>query len=288
MEENKQLGQDHNPNPQPNQSNQPVNQPQAPVDSGSNPQNSGPQSIDEVIINSQSGQSANESQQPVSDHSWQPPKTDDTSSFNPEEEESSFGTIATIVVVIVLVVVAIWFFNKDTQSEVNQETAVSDGQEQDYVPGDNDAVVVPTNDDSNTDNSDSSPELTDQETVKITAYFSKGDDCSSVFPLEKEIEKKYDSDVINTVRGLLYGLTAEDVGNGYTTNIPSGTYLNRVDIDKGVATVKLSEDLNKVAGSCAVTAARAQIEKTLLQFPYISAVVICAGDNCNQDEILQP
>ena len=290
MEENKQFGQDNNPNP--NQSSMPgsdtANQPQG---FGSQPQteepkpqsqvDNGPQSIDQVI-NSQSTES---SASPVQETpAWEPPKTDDNSDFKQDDEESSFGTIATIVIVIVLISVAIWFFNRDnSQGEVVGDT---DGNDQTQQIEDGGGMVVPVD---NTENVPAETTEQDAEKVKITAYYSKGgDDCSKVYPVEKEIEKKYDSDIINSVRGLLFGLTSEDVQAGYSTAIPAGTYLSRVDIEKGVAVVKLSEDLNKAAGSCAVTAARAQIEQTLLQFPYISSVMICAGDNCDQDTILQP
>jgi len=83
-------------------------------------------------------------------------------------------------------------------------------------------------------------------------------------------------------------LTPEELNAGWSTNIPLGTYLRYVNIKGGVAEVSLSSELGKSAGSCAVTAIRSQIEKTLLQFSYISSVKICVENNCNQDEILQP
>ena len=94
--------------------------------------------------------------------------------------------------------------------------------------------------------------------------------------------------MVNTVRGLLTPLSSDELAQGWSSSIPLGTYLRNVVIKDGVAKITLSANLNKVAGSCAVTAARAQIEKTLLQFSYINSVEICVDDNCNQDEILQP
>ena len=128
------------------------------------------------------------------------------------------------------------------------------------------------------------------EAVKITAYYNKvsTNECENVIPLEREVEKKYDSDVINTVRGLLIPLTNDELGQGWISSIPDQTFLKSVVIKDGVAQATFSAALNNVAGSCRVLAIRSQIEKTLLQFSYIKSVTICIDGNCRQDEILQP
>lgn len=132
-------------------------------------------------------------------------------------------------------------------------------------------------------------------TTKIIAYYPNtiknpgALDCSKVFPLERNAEKKYDSSVINTIRGLLTALTSEEKALGFTTVIPAGTMLKTVKIsDKGVAEVNFTATLNRMGGSCAVIAARAQIEQTVKQFPQVKSVLICVDGNCKQDEILQP
>ncbi len=132
-------------------------------------------------------------------------------------------------------------------------------------------------------------------TTKIIAYYPNSmknpgaADCSKVFPLERNAEKKYDSDVINTIRGLLTTLTPEEKDQGFITNIPVGTMLKTVKVsDKGVAEVNFTASLNNIGGSCAVSAARAQIEQTMKQFPQVKSVLICVDGNCQQDEILQP
>ena len=125
--------------------------------------------------------------------------------------------------------------------------------------------------------------------LHLATYYSKNsDDCSEVLPLEREIEKKYKSNIVNTIRGLLTVLDEKESNQGWSTNIPIGTYLKYINIKSGVAEISLTSSLDTTAGSCAVTAVRSQIEKTLTQFPYISSVNICVEENCNQDEILQP
>ena len=138
---------------------------------------------------------------------------------------------------------------------------------------------------------DNSAKLIDKgETVKIIAYYNKlsSNECENVIPLEREVEKKYDSDIINTVRGLLTPLTNDEMGQGWISSIPDQTYLKSVTIKDGVAQATFSDSLNRVAGSCRVLAIRSQVEKTLLQFSYIKSVTICIENNCRQDEILQP
>jgi spore germination protein GerM len=129
----------------------------------------------------------------------------------------------------------------------------------------------------------------------VTVYLSNtlkdpnASDCGRVFPLEKETAKREGASIVNTVLALLEPLTAEEKEAGYVSTIPEGTILNNVRIsDSKVATVNFFGNLNKAAGSCAVTAIRAQITETLLQFNSIDSVIICIDGNCKQDEILQP
>lgn len=197
------------------------------------------------------------------------------------QSEQKGNSIVTTIVIIIIVVLGIWYFTKDSSNnEVdngnNQNESgmnVNDSQA-------NDGTTIVDGDD----------QSTESEKIKITAYFSKnvGNDCSVVEPLEREVEKKYQSDVVDTVIGLLTPLTEEEKQAGYSSSIPPGTLLTNVNVNNGTAIINFNAALNKIAGSCAVTAARAQIEQTLLQFPYINSVIICAGGNCNEDEIMQP
>ena len=131
--------------------------------------------------------------------------------------------------------------------------------------------------------------------VGIIAYFGNTNenktmtDCSIVFPLNRVIEKKYNSSYINAIKGLLEPLTADEISQGYISSVPSGTILKYLKINNGVAEVGLGgDDLRKLSGVCAVSGAKAQIEKTLLQFPDVKTVIICVDGGCDQNAILQP
>ena len=198
-----------------------------------------------------------------------------------------------IGIVVVLAIILVWMWqgntkddNKDISGSKNSDTVVvSDQKEQGTVK-----IVGGSTSTLGIDNT----VLLNANEVKITAYFGNTQknkamtDCSIVFPLDRAVEKKYDSEVINTVKGLLLSLTANETSAGFISSVPVETTLKYVKISNGVAEVNFSAGLNKIGGSCAVTAARAQIEKTLLQFPQVKSVRICVDGNCNQDTILQP
>ena len=210
-------------------------------------------------------------------------KSENTGNYNtpkpePEEKGSKMGTAITVILMIVIAV-GIWYTNKDNNELTNNAN-------------DNQLVVDDTKENGEVKIvDDNSAKLIDKgETVKIIAYYNKlsSNECENVIPLEREVEKKYDSDIINTVRGLLTPLTNDEMGQGWISSIPDQTYLKSVTIKDGVAQATFSDSLNRVAGSCRVLAIRSQVEKTLLQFSYIKSVTICIENNCRQDEILQP
>lgn len=87
---------------------------------------------------------------------------------------------------------------------------------------------------------------------------------------------------------LLRGPTmAEDVF-GARTGIAPGTRLRSVNLENGVATADFTRELVAgVAGSCRVTAIRAQIERTLTQFSSVNRVQIWT-EGTDADMLLQP
>lgn len=212
-----------------------------------------------------------------------------------------------IIIIIVVIFLLVKFFSNNEQpfnvldSIANVNIKVSDEQEQGKVN-----IIEEDNKKLNeqvSEQAENEPELTTTpatgsataSTTKITAFYPNtiknpgALDCSKVFALERNAEKKYDSNIINTIRGLLTALTPEEKAQGFITNIPAGTMLKTVKItDQGVAEVNFTAALNRIGGSCAVTAARAQIEKTVNRLPGVKSVLICVDGNCNQDEILQP
>ena len=130
--------------------------------------------------------------------------------------------------------------------------------------------------------------------AKIKVYFnnSKMDpeaSCNKVFATEREI-LKIEAIGSAAVWELLKGPTNEEQKAGFFTSISSGTgvTLQSLDIDKnGVARADFDEQLEKaVGGSCRVSAIRAQITQTLLQFETIKSVVISIDGRT--EDILQP
>jgi hypothetical protein len=130
---------------------------------------------------------------------------------------------------------------------------------------------------------------------KVLVYFGNlqknpnSQDCGLVYLLEREADKKYDSNMVNTVISLLTPPNVAEREKGYVTAIPSGTILKYLKLDdSGTVEANFSGSLSTAAGSCAVIAIRSQIKATLLQFASVKSVVICVDGNCNEEEILQP
>ena len=86
---------------------------------------------------------------------------------------------------------------------------------------------------------------------------------------------------------LFKGPTDAEKSNGYFTSINPGVMIQKVSIENGVASVDLSEELERdVGGSCRVAAIRAQITATVKQFPTVTDVVISISGRT--EDILQP
>lgn len=110
-------------------------------------------------------------------------------------------------------------------------------------------------------------------------------DCTKVFPGLREIP------ATTTIAGatlneLLAGPTSSEKRATYFTEIPDGVEVQSLSIRDGVAYVDFNAALDSAAGSCRVATVRAQIVRTLEQFPTISSVVISVDGKV--DEALQP
>lgn len=238
---------------------------------GETPLENNPASQPEIILPVESNQIAAEPAEPEIKPDFS----------NNDSEKPGAGSAITVVIIIVLVALGVWYFNRnENKAETNSENGnvnitVDDSREQGEVR------ILDQNAAAST-------------TVKITAYYSntKRDpglpDCSRVYPLEREVERKYEQKEINTARGLLTPLTQKEKAAGWVSSIPDGTTLKNIRINGNSAIVNFGSTLSKAAGSCAVTAIRSQVEKTMKQFKYIKVVVICVEGNCQPDEILQP
>lgn len=129
-----------------------------------------------------------------------------------------------------------------------------------------------------------------KETTTVKAYFSTNEnaavDCAKVTPIERMLPKT-EGVARAALEVLLLGLTDMEKTAGFLTSIPAGVKIQNLEITNTVAKVDFNDALQKdVAGSCKVTAIRAQIEQTLKQFPTVKSVVISI--NGKSDDILQP
>lgn len=127
-------------------------------------------------------------------------------------------------------------------------------------------------------------------TSKFKVYFNSNDDvtldCEKVLPLERQVSK---TEAIARValEQLIKGPTDLEKNAGFITNINSGTKIQSLVIEDGVAKVDFNEELQKgVAGSCNVLAIRAQITETLKQFSTVKSVIISIHGKT--EGILQP
>lgn len=127
----------------------------------------------------------------------------------------------------------------------------------------------------------------EKSTVKV--YFSgSGDniDCAKVLPFEREVPKTQALARV-ALEELLKGPADLEKTAGLFTSINPGVVILSLSIENGIAKVDFNDQLQKgVAGSCKVTAIRAQIEQTLKQFPTVKNVVISI--NGETEDILQP
>ena len=122
----------------------------------------------------------------------------------------------------------------------------------------------------------------------INVFYQKdpGNNCEAVVGLIKNIDTRYNTDEVNALVTLSLGLSSEEISQGYTTSIPTGTRLRNLEIKSGIATADFNAPLNQDGGSCNMSARRAQITATLMQFPDIEQVIITVDGN--PETALQP
>jgi hypothetical protein len=127
-------------------------------------------------------------------------------------------------------------------------------------------------------------------TSSVSVYFGKyGTDssmsaCTNLESVERIIQKTPQI-ARAAILELLMGPNVDEEKAGLFTSIPSGVILKNITIENGTARADFNESLN-AGGSCRVAAIRAQIERTLRQFPTVSDVIISV--NGNSEEALQP
>ncbi len=126
------------------------------------------------------------------------------------------------------------------------------------------------------------PEISE---VKIFLSKQGQNDCRVVYPLNRSIIKT-PSIASATVRELVRGVRDEEVKQGFVSQVPKNSWVYSIKIADKKAVVNFSKEFDEGGGSCAKQALRAQIEKTLLQFPTITSVEIQVEGRA--DTALQP
>ena len=127
--------------------------------------------------------------------------------------------------------------------------------------------------------------------MKVKAYFGNQkldpeSSCEKVFPVEREVPIT-DAPARAALDELLAGPTPAEQTAGYFTCINAGVTIQGLAIQDGVAAVDFDEQLGfQVGGSCRVSAIRAQITETLMQFSSVKSVVISIDGRT--EDILQP
>lgn len=129
------------------------------------------------------------------------------------------------------------------------------------------------------------------EIMKVKVYYNNSEmdpefSCNKVFAVEREIPKT-EAVARAALEELLKGPTNQEKSQGFLTSINSGVKIQKLTIENGTAMVDFDEQLEyQVGGSCRVAAIRAEITKTLKQFPSVKSVVISI--NGRTEDILQP
>jgi hypothetical protein len=132
-----------------------------------------------------------------------------------------------------------------------------------------------------------SPDLVDVQIFMTNSNLNLWNMCDQVYPVRRQVSSN--SNIYRaTLESLFEGPTKKEIENGYVSSLPEGVKLKSVAADaEGTVTADFSSRLEyRVAGSCLVTAIRAQIESTLKQFPEVRNVVISIEGQ--KEGILQP
>lgn len=135
-------------------------------------------------------------------------------------------------------------------------------------------------------------ELISEDTVEVEVFYTNPEldpwqSCENVFAVKRHVSS--DTNVYRAaIEALLDGPTDDEEEGGYDTSIPDRAKLKSVAADaEGAVTADFDGRLDRgVAGSCRVSAIRAQIESTLKQFPEVREVVISVDGET--EDILQP
>jgi len=131
-----------------------------------------------------------------------------------------------------------------------------------------------------------------EDAVEIKVYFGNRERdpesvaCDAAYPVPRRVPRA-DNLAQDALRELLKGPSLSEERQKFFTSIPDGVRVQDVAWADGVLTVDFSSALtHDMGGSCKVSAIRAQIEKTLQQFPSVRSVRITV--NGEEEGVLEP
>lgn len=129
------------------------------------------------------------------------------------------------------------------------------------------------------------------DTMIVQAFFGNNNldpdmTCEKVFAVSRQVPRT-EGVARAALQELLAGPNSTDQDYGFFTSINEGVQIQSLTIEDGVATVDFDEQIEyQLGGSCRVTAIRAQITETLMQFDTVDSVVISVDGRT--EDILQP
>lgn len=112
--------------------------------------------------------------------------------------------------------------------------------------------------------------------MQVTLEFPVGNDCVETRPFTRVVPE---SPAIARllVEALIAGPVVAERAAGAVSPFPPGSDVNSVVLRGGVLTVDFNERLRNVAGSCAATAIRRSVTRTLERLPAVKRVLITAA-----------
>lgn len=132
---------------------------------------------------------------------------------------------------------------------------------------------------------------TTQEQMTVKAFFTNTIldpemTCQKVFAVDRQVAKTTGV-ARSALEELLKGVNESEKSKGYFSNLNTGITIKSLRIENKTAYVDFDKTIEEgMGGSCRTSAIRAQIIKTLQQFPTISNVVISVEGRT--EDILQP
>jgi len=112
--------------------------------------------------------------------------------------------------------------------------------------------------------------------MQVTLMLPVGDDCTKTRAFTRVVPKSVALARL-LVEALVAGADSSEKAAGAVSPFPRASDVNSVVLRDGVLTVDFNERLQNVGGSCAATAIRQSVTRTLQRLPAVKRVVITAA-----------